>query len=68
MITYHCDANLILAVPFKTRKDTYRLIVYYKIIQRLSYHKLTVDLQILYNNDSAEYKRVIKKNGTLITN
>ena len=26
MITYHCDVNLILAVPFKTRKDTHRVI------------------------------------------
>ena len=25
MITYHCNANLMLAVPFKTRKDTYRI-------------------------------------------
>ena len=25
MIAYRCNANLILAVPFKTRKDTHRL-------------------------------------------
>ena len=25
MIAYHCDANLILAVPFKTKKDTHHL-------------------------------------------
>ena len=52
MIVYHCDANLILAVTFKTRKDMHRLIAYNKIMQRLSDHKLTVDLQILDNKAS----------------
>ena len=37
-------------------------------MQRLSNHKLTVDLQILDNEASTEYKRFVKKNGTLITN
>ena len=54
IIAYHCDANLILAVPFKTIKDTRRLIAYDKIIQRLRYHKLTVDLQIIDNEASTE--------------
>ena len=49
IIPYHCDANLILALPFKIRKDTHRLIAYDKIMQILSNHKLTVDLQILDN-------------------
>ena len=61
MIAYHCDANLILAVPFKTRKGTHRLKAYDKILQCLSNHKLTVDLKILNNEASAEYKRVVKK-------
>ena len=61
MITYHCDANLILAVPFKSIKDTHRLLAYDKIMQRLSDHKLTVELQILDNEASTEYNRVIKK-------
>ena len=61
MIVCHCDKNLILVVPFKTRKDTHCLKAYYKIMQHLSNHKLTVDLQILYNETSAEYKRGIKK-------
>ena len=59
MITYHCDKNLILAVTFKTRKDTHRLKSYNKIIQRLSNHNMTVDLQIIENEASVEYKRVI---------
>ena len=68
MIAYHCDANLILAVPFKSRKDTHRLLAYDKLIQRLRDHELTVDLQILDNESIAEYKKVIQKNGTLIIN
>ena len=61
IIAYHCDADLILAVPFNSRYDMYRLLAYDKIMQRLSNHKLTVDLQILDNEASTEYKRVIKK-------
>ena len=61
MIAYHCNTNLILAVPFKSRKDNQRLLAYNKIMQRLSDHKLTVNLQILDNEASTEYKRVIKK-------
>ena len=60
MIAYHCDANLILAVPFNTRKDTHRLQAYNKIIQRLRNHRLHTDLKILDNEDSTESKRVIK--------
>ena len=65
MIAYHCDANIILAVPFKTRSDTHRLIACNIIMQRLSNHKLTVDLQMLDNEASTEYKRVIKKNWNI---
>ena len=61
MIAYHCDANMILSVPFKSRKDTHRLLAYDKLIQRLQDHELTVDLQILEREASTEYKRVIKK-------
>ena len=68
MIAYHCDANLILAVPFKSRKYTHRILSYNKIMQRLRDHELTVDLKILYNEAITEYKRFIKKNGTIIIN
>ena len=47
MIAYHCDANLILAEPFSSRKDKHRLLAYDKIMQRLTNNKLLVDLQIL---------------------
>ena len=60
MITYHCDANVILAEPFASRKDKHRLLEYDKLMQRLRDNKLTVDLQILNNEASAEYKQVIK--------
>ena len=41
--------------------DTHRVLSYDKIMQRLSDHKLTVEIKILYNKTSTEYKRVIKK-------
>ena len=59
MIAYHCDANLILAEPFASRKDKHRLLAYYKLMRRLRTNKLTVDMQILDNEASAEYKRDI---------
>ena len=37
------------------------LIAYDKIMQRLSDHKLTEELQIIDNEASTEYKRAIKK-------
>ena len=61
MITYHCDANLIIGVAFKTRKDTHGLQAYNKIMQRLRDHQMRVDLQILDNEASAQYKRLIKE-------
>ena len=59
MIAYHCDANLILAELFASRKDTHRILAYDKIMRRLINNKITVDLQILDNEASAEYKRAI---------
>ena len=61
MIAYHCNANLILSELFAPTKDTHRLLAYDKIMRRLSNKKLTVDLQILDNEASAEYKRAITK-------
>ena len=61
MITYHCNANLILAAPFKKRKDTHNFKEYDKIMQHLSEHKLTVDLQILDNEARADPMRYFSK-------
>ena len=60
MIAYHFDANLILANPFSSGKDTHRLLAYNNIMQRLTDNKLIVDIQLLDNKASAEYKRAIK--------
>ena len=54
MIAYHSDAKLILAKPFSPIKDTYGLLAYNKIMQRLTDNKLIVDLQILDNESSAK--------------
>ena len=35
MVSYHCDANLILEQPFKTRKDIHRLKAYAAIMESL---------------------------------
>ena len=61
MIAYHCDANLILAEPFTSRKYKHRLLVYEKLMQILPNNKLTVDLQILDNEASVEYNRAINE-------
>ena len=61
MIAYHCAANLILAKPFASRKYKHRLLAYDKIMQRLTDNKLIVDIQILDNEASVEYKWAIKK-------
>ena len=54
MIAYHCDANLILAEPFSSRKDMHRLLAYDNIMQRLTDNKLLINLQILDNEASVE--------------
>ena len=59
MIAYHCDANLIIAEPFASRKENHRLLAYEKIMQRLINNKLTVAMQIPDIEASAEYKRAI---------
>ena len=59
-IAYHCNANLILAKLFSSRNDMHRLLAYDKIMQRLTNNKLSVDLQILDNEASTDYKRSIK--------
>ena len=60
MIDYHCDANLILAEPFSSRKDAHRLLAYNKIMQYPTDNKLCVNLHILDNKASEEYKQTIK--------
>ena len=59
MVAYHCDSNTILKAAFKTRSDRHRLEAYNSIMERLRARGHSVDLQILDNEVSAEYRRVI---------
>ena len=61
MIAYHCDSNTILQAPFKTKGDKHRIEAYNSIMSRLKARGHKVDLQILDNEVSAEYKRVIEE-------
>ena len=60
MVAYHCDSNAIMVVPFKTHKDKDRMAAYNTIMQRLKDIYMLVNLQILYNEASKEYKTLIK--------
>ena len=60
MMAYHCDANAIMAVPFKSRKDKDCMIAYNNIMQRLKDTNMLVYLKILDNEVSKEYKTIIK--------
>ena len=60
MLAYHCDANAIMDVPFKSRKDKDRMVAYNTIMQRLKDRNMLVHLQILDNEDSKEYRTIIK--------
>ena len=59
MVAYHCDANVILVCPFKTRKDRHRLEAYAAIVESLKQRGHNVDLQVLDNEASAAYKKEI---------
>ena len=59
MVAYHCDSNMILTAPFKSRSDKHRMLAYHDIMQPLKARGMLVDLQIMDNEASAEYKRII---------
>ena len=59
MIAYYCDINIILQASFETRSEQNRISAYNSIMKRLTDKVHKVDIQILYNESSAEYKRVI---------
>ena len=60
IIAYNCDYNTVIATPFRYCSDKHRLITYSAIMKRLKDRNMLVDLQILYNEASTEYKRIIK--------
>jgi hypothetical protein len=55
----HADGNLILQQAFKSKSDRHRIAAYNLIMTRLAARGLSVDLQILDNEASAEYKEAI---------
>ena len=55
MVAYH-SSNLILAQPFASRKDKHRIAAYDAIMTKLKAANLDVDLQVLDNEASKEYK------------
>ena len=59
MIIFHCDSNTILQAPFKTKADKHRLETYNSIRGHLKSPGHTAELQIMDNESSTEYKRVI---------
>ena len=59
MILYHCDSNKILQAPFVNRKDKHRIRAYNSVMRRLADRGHQVDVQILDNEVSIEFKRTI---------
>ena len=59
MVAYHCDSNVILVAPLKTRKDKHRLEAYKSIMKRLRKNGMSVNLQILDNEASSKCKHLI---------
>ena len=55
-----CQPDTIRSLFLK--KNMHRLLAYNKIMQRLTGNKLSMDLQMLDNEASTEYKRSIKTN------
>ena len=61
MIAYHFDSNTILQAPFVNRKDKHRIRAYNPIMKKLTDRGHHVDIQILDNEVSAEFKKTIKQ-------
>jgi hypothetical protein len=59
MIAFHADGDLILQQAFKSKSDRHQIATYNTIMTCLAAKGLSVDLQILDNKTSAEYKEAI---------
>ena len=59
MIAYHCDSNTILQAPFVNRKYKHSIRAYNSIMRRLPKNGHRVDVQILDNEVSAEFRKTI---------
>jgi hypothetical protein len=62
-ISYHSQCNAILCAPYANRSDKHRLAAYNSIMHRLTNHGHNVNLQILYNKVSTEFKAAIEDLG-----
>ena len=60
MISYHCDTNTILYGTFANRKDKHRIAAYNSIMTHLAKRGHTVNINVLDNEVSAEYVRIIE--------
>ena len=61
MIAYHCDKNSFLQASFETIPEQNLIAAYNSIMKRLTDNVHKVDIKVLDNEASAEYKRVITK-------
>ena len=61
MIAYHCDSDTIIQSPFINREYKHRIRAYNSIMQKLADRGHHVEIQILDNEVSAEFKKTIKK-------
>ncbi|KAL7551796.1 LOW QUALITY PROTEIN: hypothetical protein ACHAWF_015056 [Thalassiosira exigua] len=56
---YRCNSNVILACPFKLRRNRHRLEVYNFIRERIKHKGFKVEPQIIGNEANYEYKKLI---------
>jgi hypothetical protein len=59
MIAFHSQCNTIICAPYASRSDKHQLAAYGSIMRRLTNHGHNLDLQILNNKVSAEFKATI---------
>ena len=62
MIAYHCDSNKILRAPFFNSKDKHRIRSYKYIMRRLANRVHQVDVKILDNEVSTDFRITIVGN------
>lgn len=59
LVAYH-TSNLMLAQPFSSRKNNYRISVYETIMDKLSTNGLLVDIQIVDKEVNKDFKKINK--------
>ena len=61
MLAYHCECNVFLVKPFQTKQNHHRIYAYSRIITRLKNRVQTIEHQVLKNDVSNEFFRVIEE-------